>query len=212
MNKIAIIGAGGFGREIIELILAINKVEKKYILVGFYEDNKKVGELINGYPVLGAISDINLIDYKIDVVLGIGDPIIKGQIISSIRNSNVNFPILIHPNVQMGENNITIGRGTVICAGCIITCDINIDDFVTLNLSCTVGHDSTIKGYSSFMPGVNISGEVIIENRVYIGTGAKIINQLTIGERTIIGAGAVVSKSLPANCTAVGVPARCIKK
>ena len=61
------------------------------------------------------------------------------------------------------------------------------------------------------MPSVNISGEVIIKEGVYIGTGAKIVNQLDIGENTIVGAGAVVSKSLPANCTAVGIPAKPIK-
>jgi serine acetyltransferase len=61
------------------------------------------------------------------------------------------------------------------------------------------------------MPSVNISGEVHIEQGVYVGTGAKIINQLTIGKSTIVGAGAVVSKSLPENCTAVGIPAKPIK-
>ena len=76
---------------------------------------------------------------------------------------------------------------------------------------CTVGHDITIKSYASFMPSVNISGEVIIHEAVYVGTGAKIINQLEIGENTIVGAGAVVSKSLPSNCTAVGIPAKVIK-
>jgi len=61
------------------------------------------------------------------------------------------------------------------------------------------------------MPSVNISGEVELEKGVYIGTGAKIINQLKIEENVIVGAGAVVSKSLPKNCTAVGVPAKPIK-
>ncbi|MDT8414444.1 MAG: acetyltransferase, partial [Flavobacteriaceae bacterium] len=89
--------------------------------------------------------------------------------------------------------------------------NIYIEDFVTLNLSCTVGHDTTIKKFSSFMPSVNISGEVIIHEKVYVGTGAKIINQLEIGSETIIGAGAVVAKSLPEKCTAVGIPAKPIK-
>jgi acetyltransferase-like isoleucine patch superfamily enzyme len=75
-------------------------------------------------------------------------------------------------------------------------------------LSCTVGHDTIIEDYSSFMPSVNISGEVKIGNSVFVGTGSKIINQVEIGKFTIIGAGAVVTRSIPANCTAVGVPAK----
>ena len=109
---------------------------------------------------------------------------------------------------MLGKDNVLVGKGCVICANTIITCDIQIKDFVTLNLSCTVGHDTILNEFSSFMPSVNISGEVVIQRCVYIGTGAKIINQLEIGENTIIGAGAVVSKSLPANCTAVGIPAK----
>ena len=87
----------------------------------------------------------------------------------------------------------------------------SVYNFVILNLGCTVGHDTIIGDYCSFMPSVNISGEVIIENSVYVGTGAKIINLLTIGNSTIVGAGAVVSKSLPEKCTAVGIPAKPIK-
>ena len=74
-----------------------------------------------------------------------------------------------------------------------------------------MGHDTIIKDFASFMPSVNISGEVLIEEKVYVGTGAKIINQLQIGKGTIVGAGAVVSKTLPAYCTAVGIPAKPIK-
>jgi len=76
---------------------------------------------------------------------------------------------------------------------------------------CTVGHDTSIDDYCAFMPSVNISGEVQIKESVYVGTGAKIINLLEIGENTIVGAGAVVSKTLPSNCTAVGIPAKPIK-
>ena len=77
---------------------------------------------------------------------------------------------------------------------------------------CTVGHDSIIRAYSSIMPGVNVSGEVILGEKSYIGTGAKIINLVEIGENVVVGAGAVVSKSFPGNCTVVGVPAKVIKE
>ena len=106
------------------------------------------------------------------------------------------------------KDTVNIGKGCIICAGCILTTDIEIKDFVTLNLMCTVGHDTEIDNDCSFMPSVNISGEVKVNEGVYVGTGAKIINQLEIGNHTIIGAGAVVVKNISANCTAVGVPAK----
>ena len=118
---------------------------------------------------------------------------------------------MIHPSVIIGDEHVAIGKGCIICAGSFITCNIDIKDFVILNLMCTVGHDTVINSYASFMPSVNISGEVVIHESVYVGTGAKIINQLEIGMQTIVGAGAVVSKSLPEKCTAVGIPAKPIK-
>ena len=76
---------------------------------------------------------------------------------------------------------------------------------------CTVGHDTQIEKYCSLMPSVNVSGEVLIKESVFIGTGSKIVNQIKIGCNSIIGAGAVVTRSIPSNCTAVGVPAKPIK-
>jgi sugar O-acyltransferase (sialic acid O-acetyltransferase NeuD family) len=211
MKNIAIIGAGGFGREVKTILDSINKVTPSYFFVGFYDDGLQKGEIVNGFPVLGGVEDINEINEDCSIVIAIGDPKIKSSIFNKISNARIDFPNVIHPNVLISDDFVEIGVGNIICAGCIITCNIVIKDFVILNLMCTVGHDTTIASFSSFMPSVNISGEVLIEERVYVGTGAKIINQLEIGQNTIVGAGAVVSKSLPENCTAVGIPAKPIK-
>jgi len=211
MKKIAIIGAGGFGREVKTLIDELNKVEKQYEFVGFFDDGFPKGEIFNGSPVLGGVAEINQIQEKFAIVIAIGDPKTKAKIHQLISNDLIEYPNVIHPKAIISDDYVEIGIGNIITAGCIITCNIKIEDFVILNLMCTVGHDTTIKSYASFMPSVNISGEVVIHEKVYVGTGAKIINQLEIGQNTVVGAGAVVSKSLPSNCTAVGIPAKPIK-
>ena len=211
MKKIAIIGAGGFGREVKMLIDQINAVSPKYIFIGYYDDGKEKGNLINGFPVLGKVSELNTISEAISVVLALGNPAHKKNVITLIQNQNITFETLIHPSVLIGDDAVSIGKGSIICAGSILTCNISIKDFVTINLACTIGHDSVLENYTSLMPTVNVSGEVILEEAVYVGTGAKIINQVSVGKNTTIGAGAVVSKSLPENCTAVGIPAKPIK-
>jgi sugar O-acyltransferase (sialic acid O-acetyltransferase NeuD family) len=212
MKKIVILGAGGFGREVKMLIDQINLPSKEFDFLGFYDDVIAKSTIINGFNVLGSVSELLKIDYELSVVISIADPAIKKKIHGFlIGNTNLNFPSLIHPNVLIGDDNVVIGQGCVICASNIITVNINIGNFVILNLGCTTGHDTSIGDYCSFMPSVNISGEVVIEDLVYVGTGAKIINLLSIGNSTIVGAGAVVSKSLPAHCTAVGIPAKPIK-
>jgi sugar O-acyltransferase (sialic acid O-acetyltransferase NeuD family) len=211
MKNIAIIGAGGFGREVKTLIDDINKVQKQYHFIGFFDDGVPKGTQVNNFPVLGNLDELNNYNEPICIALGIGNPATKEKIINRLSNSNIDFPTLIHPTVLLSQDEISIGEGTIICAGNILTCNIKIEKFVTLNLMCTVGHDSIIEDYASFMPSVNISGEVVVHKAVYVGTGAKIINQLQIGKNTIVGAGAIVSKSLPENCTAVGIPAKPIK-
>lgn len=213
MKDIAIFGAGGFGREVLTLINHINAAseEPKYNFIGFFDDGIDAGSYVNGFPLLGGLDTINRWDSELCLALAVGSSKTKKVLKEKIVNQLVSFPTLIHPTVLIGDNNsVSIGEGSIICAYCIITCDSVIDSFVTLNLACTVGHDTKIGKYSSFMPSVNISGEVAIGECVYVGTGAKIINRLSLGSYAIIGAGAVVTKSLPSNCTAVGVPARAL--
>lgn len=209
MKKIAILGTGGFARELVTLIQDINAVSPTYDIIGFVDGSLAKGTLVNGYPVIGNDDEINNVSEELGLILAFGDPKLKEKVKDKFTNPLLFFPTLIHPSVIIGDKRfVEIGEGCIICAGCILTTNIIIKDFVTLNLQCTVGHDTIINEYSAFMPTCNISGEVNVAKGVYCGTGVKIINLTSIGEYTIVGAGAVVSKSLPENCTAVGVPAK----
>jgi len=211
-KDIAFFGAGGFGREVLTLIKDINKVKHCYNIIGFFDDEHEKGEIVNGYPILGKTGELNCWKTDLAVVVSVGNPTIKKQVVSKIINPRVQYPTLIHPSVLIGASEyVQIGKGCIICAGNILTTNIEIGDFVILNLCCTVGHDTIIKDYAAFMPSCNISGEVVIEEGVYCGTGVKIINQTSIGEYATIGAGAVVTKPIPRHCVAVGVPAKSIK-
>ncbi|MGG5578469.1 acetyltransferase [Myroides sp. C15-4] len=211
MKKIAVFGAGGFGREVKTIIDSINQKEHTFEFIGFYDDGLEKGTIVNGYQVLGGVKELNKLEEEMALAIAIGDPKTKAKIVSLLSNSLLEYPNIISPHALISSDFVTLGKGNIICAGTIITCNIEIKDFIILNLSCTVGHDTVINNYASFMPSVNISGEVVIGEGVYVGTGAKIINLLDIGEYTIVGAGAVVAKTLPAKCTAVGIPAKPIK-
>ncbi|KGN76156.1 hypothetical protein HQ40_05075 [Porphyromonas gulae] len=213
MKDIAIIGAGGLGREILSLLTAINEIKPIYNIIGFYDDKGEKGTKTHNLPILGKIEDLNLISSPISVTIAIGSSRVKRNIIEKLNaNPNISYPTLIHPRAYIqNSETIKISNGVIIAAGVVITCDVTIDRFVFLNLNCTVGHDAKIGAYSSFMPTVNISGETVIGECVYIGTGATIINKIEIGDNAIIGAGSTVISNIPANTTAVGTPARVIK-
>jgi sugar O-acyltransferase (sialic acid O-acetyltransferase NeuD family) len=212
MKKIVIIGGGGFGREVDMLIDQINKADKGWTCDGYYDDGISKGKVIGGKPVLGNVEDLLLIKEEVYVVIAVGDPVVKRKIYERVKqNTSIKYPVLIHPNVEVGRN-VSIGEGSILCAGNILTVDIQLGIHTILNLSCTIGHDTRIGDFCSIMPGVNISGEVIMKDCVYVGTGAKIINQVTINENVTVGSGAVVTKNLEANCTAVGVPAKALNR
>lgn len=210
LKDIAIFGIGGFGREVQTLIQDINKMGPKWNVVGFFDDGYPKGYEIHGLQNHGGVDELNRWNRPLAIAVAIGTPRIRRKVLSRISNSLIEFPTLIHPSVIIGAW-VSIGNGCIVCANCVITCDIKIGDFVILNLACTVGHDTVIGNNSALMPTCNISGEVEIGESVYCGTGVKVINQAIIGDNAIIGAGAVVTKSIPEGCTAVGVPARIIR-
>lgn len=209
MKNIVVIGAGGFGREVIMLIEDINKVSNEWNIVGFVDDNPEILEKkINGIEVVGNIDWLS--KQELFVINAIGDGNIREKINERLIESKNTFATLIHPTV-ITSSSVTIGEGTIICAGNIITTNISIGKHVIINLSCTIGHDDIIQDYVTILPGSNISGFVNLEAGVTIGTGTQVIQNLVIGVNTLVGAGATVVKDLPANCTAVGSPAKPIK-
>lgn len=212
MRKIAVFGAGGLGREIALMIEQINKAKPEWEIIGFIDDDPDQGTDMHYWPVVGDMEWLNRFPEKLGVVIAIARTEVKEKIYRNISNPLIYFPSLIHPSViKGGDWHIRIGEGSLITAGTILTTNIRIGKHVLINLGCTVGHDVAIKDFASIMPGVHISGEVVVEEKVFIGTGASIINRLSIGKNAIVGAGAVVCRSVPSDCTAVGVPARPIK-
>jgi sugar O-acyltransferase (sialic acid O-acetyltransferase NeuD family) len=162
---------------------------------------------------LGNLATLQASSEPLSVAVAIGNPSLKYQVLEKLKKDNLLFPVLIHPGVTNEAFQFNaIGEGTIITQGCILTTNISLGKHVLLNLGCTVGHDAKIGNYSSLMPHVNIAGNAALGTQVYVGTNATVLQFLTVGAKSIIGAGAVVHKNLPDNCTAVGVPAKIIKR
>ncbi len=212
-KEIAVFGAGGFGLEVVMLIEQINEEINGWEIIGFFDDGVDAGTIVNGYPVLGGVNKLNQWDRKLSVVFALGLPRIKKAVFEKIKNKNISYPVLIHPNVVIGKNKyVSIGEGCIITAGNIITTNISIGKHVILNLACTVGHETEIGNFSSLMPTCNISGQVQIGEATFWGTGAKIINGIRVGNNVVVGAGSVIINDVIDDVTVAGVPAEILKK
>lgn len=211
-KKIAIYGAGGFGREVAWLAETTIIDGKGVEVVCFIDDDESVcGSMLNDIEVL-SLSGAKKKHPDAAVVSGIGVPKIRELTMDKAQAAGFEFVALVHKRTEMSKL-IEIGEGTVICAGNILTTNITIKKHVQINLDCTIGHDVVVDDYATISPGVHISGYVHIGKRVHIGTGAVIINgtkenPIVIEDDVIIGAGASVTKSIPKGMTWGGVPAR----
>lgn len=211
-KELYIIGAGGFGREVAWLIERINEHEQIWDLKGFIDDNESLhGRLCGSYPIFGGSSYLLETKDEIWCVCAIGNSKTRKQVIERLKDvSHIRFATAIDPKADISKR-ISIGEGSIICAGNIITVDVCIGNHNIINLDCTIGHDAVLDDFVTLYPSVNISGQVKVGKCTEIGTGANIIQGKKIGKRTVIGAGAVVINDIADDCTAVGSPAREIK-
>ncbi len=192
----AIIGAGGFGREI-KAAMGIPNI--KFFVDDSYEnlDNNILG-----------LSKFD--PKKYSVVIAIADPRDRYNVVQKLPKETKYFTF-IDPSAQIHDDNIQIGEGSIICAGTIITTNVKIGKHAHINLITTIGHDCTIGDYFTTAPGVQISGNETIGNRVYFGTRSCIKQKLKVCDDVIIGMNSGVTKDILESGTYVGTPSVKIK-
>lgn len=212
VTPLVIVGAGGHGREVHDVVEAVNEEAlssggPRFDFLGFLDDQSVDLDLIEDRgPYLGAIDVLDHLQDGVQYVIGIGSGSARRKI--DERAGYRQAAVLIHPTAAVGRHRVTLRAGTVICSNCSVTTNITIGRHTHLNLNVTVAHDSVLGDYVTVNPGATISGNVTLEDEVSIGTGASIIQGRTVGQGTIIGAGASVVRDMPAGIVAVGVPAK----
>ena len=211
-KKIAIIGAGGFGREVLDMFYTLNQEQNNFEVLGFIVQKQygEPGTIVNELPILGDFDWLESHKYQVEVTCAVGAPQYRYRLVKQAKEIGVKFTNAIHPSVRLNRW-ITLGEGVIITAGCLLTTNVLIGNHVHINLACTIGHDVKIMDYVSIAPGVHVSGNVNLGEGCYIGTGANLIEKLNIGEWSVIGAGSTIIRDVPSNSTVVGVPGKVVK-
>lgn len=208
MKDIVIYGAGGYGREIACLINRINAVKPEWNLLGFLDDGEPVGTKNEYGVVLGDLAYINSYPKEVSVVLAIGTPSILQKLATSITNPKVNFPNLIDPDVLfLDKNNVRLGKGNIICAKCVVSCNVDIADFNLFNIGVGIGHDASLGSYNVLMPNVNISGGVETGNCNLFGVKSTVLQYLKVGNNVKIGANSLLMRKAKDDGLYFGTPA-----
>jgi sugar O-acyltransferase (sialic acid O-acetyltransferase NeuD family) len=205
MDNLIIVGAGGFGRELLQWIKDINKVHDTWRILGFIDDNLNALDNYKcDYKVIGSIKDWKPNNEY--YACAIANPDVKMKVVTMLKAKGAKFASIIHPMAYIGDFN-KIGEGFIAYPNAGVNVNVKIGDFVTL-LGSGVGHDAVIGDYTTISSYCDITGGVKIGKKVFIGSHVTIVPNRIIGDEAYIGAGSVVIGNVKEKTKVFGNPAR----
>ena len=204
---VVIVGAGGFGREAADVVIACGRP-----VLGVVDDSPATRNLDRlrdrGIPHLGSLRDLLTTGPgDAQIIIGIGDPAIRSRLGGVLAEAGFEFATLVHPRATIGSS-VRMGPGTVICAGACVSTNVTLGRHVHLNPNCTIGHDTVIDDFASVNPAATVGGEVRVGARTLLGSAANVLQGLTIGTDSLIGASSLVTRHVPDQVVVKGIPGR----
>ena len=211
-NKLVLIGGGGHCKSVLDAALKMDKFSDIVIT----DSAIPIGTKVLGCEVVGADDCLerlhrNGYEYAFITVGSIKVNPLREWIAAKATALGFEFPVIIDPSAVV-STSASIGNGTFVGKNVTINADASVGQHCIINTGSIIEHECDVQDFVHISVGSILCGEVSVGRNGFIGAGSTVIQCLKIGERTAIGAGAVVNTDIPPNCTAVGIPAKVIKK
>lgn len=217
-TPLVIIGAGGFGREVLDILHDNNNrtgdsLPERYEFIGFVDDGEPNMDRLSrlGARYIGPTSKLADLPEGCMYSIGIGSGAVRRKLDAVATDAGLEPATLIHSSATFGED-VRVSPGAVICAHVSVTTNVSIGRHAHVNLNSTIGHDTDLNDFSTVNPLCAISGEVTVEEEAMIGTNSAINQGLTVGRGSIIASGSAVTKSVEDYTLVAGVPAAVKKR
>lgn len=211
MKGVVIIGAGGHAREVAEIIQHRARDGAGPPVLGFVVDAEYLDAAAGGPQVLGDWSWFEGVDCGgLAVVCAVGAPPARKRLAERAAARGLTFASAVSPLAYLSPG-ARLGRGVMIFPHAFASAGCLIDDHAVVNVGASVSHDARVGRYATLGPGARLAGHASVGEGAYLGVGAGVIDRVSVGGWATVGAGAVVTRDLPGDVTAVGVPARVIE-
>jgi sugar O-acyltransferase (sialic acid O-acetyltransferase NeuD family) len=211
VQPLVVIGSGGFGRETVEAVRAVNAERPTWDLLGFLDDDPALhGTQVDGVPVLGAIDDVRTRFRSAKLVVCTGHPgnyFSRKRIVNRLGLPGSRYATIMHPTVVV-PTTLEVGVGTVLLAQVVATAAVRIGSHVAVMPDVVLTHDDVVADFATVAAGVRLAGRVDVEEGAYIGSGVLVREDRRVGAWALIGMGSVVTRDVPSGEVWIGIPAR----
>jgi len=204
--ELVIVGAGGHGRQLLDLVDAHNRVaQPTYRFLGFLDDGPVDLDLLarRGTRLLGPSARLAELDPDIACAVAVADPAVRRRLDATARATGREASSFRHPTAVVGSL-FEHGPGLFLSAGVIIDTNVAVGRQFHINLGASVGHESRIGDHVTITPGVRIGGNCTLGDDGFFGANASVVPGVTIGDRVVVGANVVVRHDLPSDVVFTG--------
>lgn len=208
--RIVVVGAGGQGRIVADLLLAARAAGGADEPVAFVDDAPALAGTVSlGLRVAGPLAALAEVPHD-GVVVAIGDNRTRREISARLAAAGERLVSARHPFSSVSPA-ARIGAGSMLSAGVVVSPGAVLGAGVLLNTKASVDHDTHVGDFAHVSAGASVGAHCVLGEGSLVAFGAVVVSGLRVGARTVVGAGSVVVRDLPADVVAWGVPARVVR-